>query len=302
MKINFNRSTLAALTLFATFSLANARDFRELTNLEGKKIKAELLDLNDGKLKIRANSRVFEMPLDKLSSADQDFIVEWDAQKKGTTDELYYKEQVFADDFSSEDFGEQWKHYKGESVIEDGVMIGRTIDIKEHVVLDSVKFEGRRDLQVSLKFKFAGPDAKSFTVRFADTDCKEVHAGHIIFVNIAPTKGSILDGKTGAFRKDIFDKKKAGEELDDATKEMLKTKKKFFELDFEDSKDQWHDLVVRTKADQVFVFIDEKEVGSFQSEGLAHETKSAVSLLTYDRGIHYDDLEIKAAPNTSENK
>ncbi|MFK5924758.1 MAG: hypothetical protein QM496_21480 [Verrucomicrobiota bacterium] len=291
-------NVLAILLLTATLQVTAARDFRELTNLEGKKIKAELLDLNDGKIKIRAKGKVFEIPADKLSKEDQTFLTEWDAKRKGSEEDLYYSEQMFADDFSGDDFGERWKHFKSESVIQDGVLIGKTIDIKDHVALDSVKFEGRRDLQVSLKFKFIGPDAKSFIVRFADTDCKEVHAGHIVFTSIGPKKGSILDGKTGTFKKEIFDKKKSGETLDETTLEMLKTKKKTFDLDFEGSKDQWHDLVVRSKNDLVTVIIDGKEVGSFQSEGLAHETKSTVSLLTYDSGIHYDDLEIKSAPNS----
>ncbi len=296
MKMKPNILTL--LFLAVALQVTTARDFRELTNLEGKKIKAELLDLNDGKVKIRAKSKVFEIPIDKLSAEDQTFLSEWDAKRKGTEEDLYYSEQMYFDDFSEDDFDERWKHYKSDSMIQDGVLIGITPDIKEHVALDTIKFEGRRDLQVSLKFKFVGAEAKSFIVRFADTDCKEVHAGHIVFTSIAPKKGSILDGKTGTFKKEIFDKKKAGETLDEATKEMLKTKKKIFELDFENSKDQWHQLVLRSKNDLVTVNIDGKDVGSFQSEGLAHETKSAVSLLTYDSGIHYDDLEIKAAPNS----
>ena len=68
---------------------------------EGKKIKAELLDLDEGKLKIRANGQVFEVPVDKLSEADQTFLVEWDAVRKGEGEKLYYKELVFEDDFST---------------------------------------------------------------------------------------------------------------------------------------------------------------------------------------------------------
>lgn len=288
---------LISLIMVWPHGRAEARDLRELTNLAGKKIKAELLDLQEGSLKIRANSRVFEVPVNKLSEADQSFLKEWDTRRRGDEKQLYYSELLFKDDFSAEGFGEQWRLYKSESVIQDGVLIGKTIDIKDHVALDSVSFDERRDIQVSLKFRFMGDDAKSFVVRFADTKCKEVHAGHIVFINIGPKKGSILDGKTGRFKKEIFDKKISGEALDEKTKEMLKTKRKTFELSFEKSKDQWHDLVVRSKNDQVTVILDGKEVGDFQSEGLSHETKSTVSLLTYDRDIHYDDFEIRAAPS-----
>ena len=77
------KAYLIALITLMSLQVAGARDFRELTNLEGKKIKAELIDLKEGKLKIRANSRVFEVPVDKLSEADQAFLVEWDAVRKG---------------------------------------------------------------------------------------------------------------------------------------------------------------------------------------------------------------------------
>ena len=37
------------------------------------------------------------------------------------------------------------------------------------------------------------------------------------------------------------------------------------------------------------------EVGKLKSEGLAHETKSVVSLTTNIDDVHYDDFVIKAA-------
>ncbi|MFK5922027.1 MAG: hypothetical protein QM496_07595 [Verrucomicrobiota bacterium] len=291
------KASLVVLITVMALQIATARDFRELTNLEGKKIKAELLDLKDGKLKIRANSRVFEVPVDKLSQADQDFLTEWEAVRKGDEEQLYYKELVFEDDFSGEEFGELWKHYKSESVVKDGVMIGKTVDIKVHAGCDSVRFEGRRDMEVAVKFNFVGEEAERFNVWFDDKDYKESHAGHISSISISPTSLAISDAKTGNFKNEIYEKRKSAEGLDEATQEMLKSKTVRFDLDLK--REKWHELLIRTKADKLVVKIDGKEVGAFQSEGVAHMTKSLVSLTTNVNDVHYDDLVIKSAPNSA---
>ena len=291
------KAYLIALITVMSLQVAGARDFRELTNLEGKKIKAELIDLKEGKLKIRANSRVFEVPVDKLSEADQAFLVEWDAVRKGDGEKLYYKELVFEDDFSGEEFGELWKHYKSESVVRDGVMIGKTVDINVHAGCDSVRFEGRRDMEVAVKFNFVGEEAERFNVWFDDKDYKESHAGHISSISISPTSLSISDAKTGNFKNDIYEKRKSPEGLDKGTEEMLKSKTVRFELELD--REKWYELLIRTKGDNLVVKIDGKEVGEFQSEGVAHMTKSLVSLTTNVNDVHYDDLLIKAAPNSA---
>ena len=44
--------------------------------------------------------------------------------------------------------------------------------------------------------------------------------------------------------------------------------------------------------------IDGKAVGSFKSAGIAHDTKSLISLTTNPVDVHYDDFSLKgvAAP------
>lgn len=284
---------LSALAL----QVASAREFRDFTNLEGKKIHGELLDLSEGKVRIRTKGKVFFIPVDQLSEADQTWLNEWDLKRKGEEDKLYYKELVFEDDFSAEGFGELWKHYKSESLLEDGVMVGKTVDIKVHPGCDSVRFEGRRDMEVSVKFKFAGPEAKSFNVWFDDYQYKGSQAGHIVSVSVSPKRVSIRDAKTGSDKWEIYNKRKSPEGLDEATKELLKTKSAVLPIDFEKNKDEWHELLIRTKADKLIVKIDGEEVGGFQSEGVAHMTKSLVSLTTTINDVHYDDLVIRAAPN-----
>ena len=282
--------------VFFAFSLS-ARDFRDLTNTSGATIHAEIIDLEGETLKIRSNGKNFDVPVASLSEADQTWITEWDAKRRGAEDELYYSEIVFEDDFSSGEFGERWGHYKSESLIEDGVMIGKTIDINDHAGCDSVRFEGRQDMEVSVRFKFASPEAKRFNVWFDDKDYDGAHAGHITSVFIDPNGGAITDAKTGNMANEIYEMKKSAEGLDDETKELLETKTSRFEADIEEG--EWHDLVVRTKGALVTVLIDGDEVGEFESEGNAHPTKSLVSLTTNINDVHYDDFFVKAAPASS---
>ena len=289
---------LLMLLTVSLCAVSQAREFREITSTDGKKIEAELLELNDGMLKIRSRGRVFEVPVERLSEADQTFLKEWSAgsQSEG---ESYYSEEIFFDDFSGEGFGERWSHYVSESVVQDGVLVGKTIDINNHAGVDAIRFEGRQDVEFSVKFRFAGPEAERFNVWFDDKALVEAHAGHVCNVTVSPTSVTITDAKTGNMENSIYEKKKSAEGLDDETKALLETKTKRFEVDFEKDKDEWHDLLVQTKGEVLTVFIDGKEIGSLESEGIAHETKASVSVTTYANDVHYDDYTIRAAPRSA---
>ncbi len=214
------------------------------------------------------------------------------AQDKSATP--IYSELIFKDDFSSDGFGERWGHYKSASVVKDGVLIGKTADIKVHAGVDHVRCEGRKDMEVALRFKFAGPEAKKFNVWFDDKAYKGSHAGHITSVFISPKGGSIADAKRGHMSKPIYDKRKATGKHDEAAKAILKTT--MIKFDREISEGEWHDLLIRTEGPLVTVYVDGEECCRLESEGNAHPTKSLISLTTNINDVHYDDLVIKAAP------
>jgi hypothetical protein len=110
--------------------------------------------------------------------------------------------------------------------------VGKTIDINDHAGVDAFRFtEGRQDLEISVKFNFVGETAEKFNVWMDDKDYKGSHAGHICSVFISPTSGNISDAKTGNFENTIYEKRKGGGTLDEATEEMLKTKTVSFPLD-----------------------------------------------------------------------
>jgi hypothetical protein len=205
-----------------------------------------------------------------------------------------YSHVIFTDDFSSNSFGPRWGHYKSSSVVKDGMLIGITGEGSDHSAVDNIKFDGARDLEVSVKFRFVSDKAKSFNVWFDDRNYKGAHAGHICQATITPTGINLADAKTGGFdlKNDLYARKKSNT-LTNEEKEMLKAKAS--RIPTKISLQEWHTLVVRTKGDEITVIIDGKPVGSFKSEGIAHDTKSLVSLTTNPVDVHYDDFSIKAA-------
>ncbi|MEM1441207.1 MAG: hypothetical protein AAGF67_02625, partial [Verrucomicrobiota bacterium] len=274
---------IASLCLFLS-TLSIAREIREFTNQDGKKIEAELVDLKEGTVRLRMSGQIYEVPIKSLSEDDQKFLQYWDLKRQGKEEDLYYSDVIFQDNFSGEGFKEEWGHYKSDSVVHEGVLIGKTIDIDDHAGVDNIRFEGRKDMEVSVKFKFAGPTAYRFNVWFDDKELKESHAGHVCSVAVSPKEISIQDAKTGMMRIDIREKRQAGEQLDDETLEMLAEKIAKFPVDLEGSED-WHELLIRTKDDVVTVSLDGEEIGELQSEGLAHPTKSLVSLTTNEDDV-----------------
>ena len=201
---------------------------------------------------------------------------------------------IFSDDFSSNAFGPRWGHYKSSSVVKDGMLVGITAETSDHSAVDNIRFEGERDLQVSVKFQFASDKAKSFNVWFDDKDYKGSHAGHICQATISPTAVTLADAKTGGFNLEggLYDRKKAGQ-LTTADKTLLDRKTKRFPVKLSLSK--WHTLDVRTEGDEMSVRIDGKSIGKFKSSGIGHDHKSLVSLTTNPVDVHYDDFSIRGA-------
>lgn len=211
----------------------------------------------------------------------------------GEAPDKLYTRTIFNDDFSGSEFGKAWGHYKSASIVKDGVLVGITPENSDHSAVDHVRIDPERDLEVSVKFRFAGEKAKSFNVWFDDKNYKGSHAGHICNVSVSPASVTIGDAKTGTFRNDLYEKKKSAEGLSKEDKAFLQTKTKRLPVSL--TQQDWHTLVIRTKSDEVEVNLDGKKVGDFKSEGVAHDTKTLVSLTTNPVDVQYDDFSIKAA-------
>lgn len=291
--VSFAMRTLCYL-LALSFTLANAREMRDLTNREGTVIKAEILELTaEGMVKVVVKLKPYEIPLASLSDEDQAWLKQWDLTQRLGEEAAYYSEEIFTDDFAAEGFGERWGHYKSGSVVRDGVLVGITPEGSDHSAVESIRLEGRQDVQVRVRFRFVGTEGKSFNVWLDDKDYKASHAGHICSISISPENLTIADAKTGAFENSIYEQKKSGAPLSKELEEMLATKNARFPLEL--ARDEWHSLIIRSKGDTTTVLINDKEAGEFSSEGIQHETKSLISLTTNAVGVEYDDFSIHAA-------
>ncbi|TDU81841.1 uncharacterized protein DUF1080 [Prosthecobacter fusiformis] len=205
-----------------------------------------------------------------------------------------YSRVIFSDDFSGEGFGPRWGHYKSSSVVKNGVLVGITAPTSDHSAVDNIRIEGESDLEVSVKFRFVSDKAKSFNVWFDDKNYKGSHAGHICQVSVSPGYVNLSDAKTGAFTltNDLYNRKKLPGGLTDEDKKMLESKSKRVPVKL--SLEEWHTLVARTKGEEIEVLVDGKAVGTFKSEGVAHPSKTLISLTTNPVDVEYDDFSIKA--------
>ncbi|MDB4754705.1 hypothetical protein OAF84_05430, partial [Akkermansiaceae bacterium] len=113
-------------------------------------------------------------------------------------------------------------------------------------------------------------------------------------VKINPKSVQINDMKTGMMNKEIYDARKAKKSTPEH-KALLKNKTKRFPNPLEAGK--WHTLGVLIMGDTMSVTINEKEVGSFSSEGIAHPTKRLLRVAVPKKAI-IDDLKIYALPKS----
>lgn len=144
------------------------------------------------------------------------------------------------------------------------------------------------DGAVTLRFMLE--DARdSLGLNFADPQCKEVHAGHLFAARISPKQVLFQDLKTGNMRLDIRTAKQAKQKLTDEQQQSLQGKQKAVAHAIEVG--QWHDLLVKVAGDELSVSIDGKNVGSFNSPGIAHPTKRLLRL-PVPRNAVVDDVKI----------
>jgi hypothetical protein len=140
---------------------------------------------------------------------------------------------------------------------------------------------------VGLRFKLE--DAKdSLGLNFADLGFKEVHAGHLFVAKISPKQVVIQDLKTGNMDLKMREARQANQ-LTAEQKNLLKEKQKTFPNALEPG--TWHDLLVQVAGETLTVTLDGKEVGSFESEGIAHPTKRLLRLAV-PRNVYVDDVKI----------
>lgn len=205
-------------------------------------------------------------------------------------EEKPFRTVLYEDDFSGSELDATWGSWKSATVVRDGIMVGITPEDADHPSVNQIKLEPQSDLEVEVSFRFAG--SNRFSVMFRDLSYEGSHAGHICHVAVSDQAVTLYDGKTGIFRRDVRDRRKAGEQLDEATKAQLK--EKTVRTDRKLDPEAWHRLRIRIEGDTLSAWIDGKPAGVLASAGIAHPTKANMNITTVDREVHYDDFVIRA--------
>lgn len=196
---------------------------------------------------------------------------------------------LFEDDFSGTGLKKEWGSWKSETIVRDGVMVGITPKDADHPSVNTIKLPPLSDMEVDVAFKFAG--SNRFSVMFRDLDYKGSHAGHICHVAVTDKSVTLFDGKTGIFANEYYDKRKTPGGLSDAEKQAIEKTKSTQKVSLDP--EQWHNLVIRIEGDVIKAWIDGELVGTLQSPGIAHPTKSNMNITTVDREVHYDNFFIR---------
>jgi hypothetical protein len=144
------------------------------------------------------------------------------------------------------------------------------------------------DGTVALRFRL--DDARdSLGLDFADLQCKEVHAGHLLAARISPKQVLLQDLKTGGMRLDIHTARQAKQTLTADQQQALAGKDKKLPANL--AVGQWHDLLVRIAGDELSGSVVGQFVGSLKSPGIAHPTKRVLRLAV-PRNAVVDDVKI----------
>ena len=143
------------------------------------------------------------------------------------------------------------------------------------------------DGTIGMKFMLPN-EGDSLKLNFADMDLKSVWAGHLFNADVHLDKVIFEDLKTGTMDLKIRDARR-GDGLSPAQAAMLKTKKKSVPHNIE--RGAWHDLLVHVDGDKLVVVVNDREVGSFRSDGFAHPTKGLLRLLVPGHA-YIDDIKI----------
>ncbi len=230
-------------------------------------------------------------------SCNKKIVVE---ESTAIKEENKYGELIFYDDFErnetqeiKDEVGNGWttssdKTAKGHKEVDlkDGKMHIYIHKEANHAV--SVRHKmGFKDGAIGLNFKLDHPD-DVLVMNIADMTCKSVHAGHIIDVKVKAKMLEMYDLKTGIFllehRNAILNKTLTKEK-----EELLKLKSK--KVPNNVSLGKWYSLIIEIVNDKLIVFIDGKEVGSFSSNGIAHDKKGLLRILV-PRKVTVDNLRV----------
>lgn len=151
-----------------------------------------------------------------------------------------------------------------------------------------------RDGTIELRFKLEDPK-DTLGIDIADPQFKDVHAGHLLKVDVGTKRVQISDLKTGNMNMKYYEAKKA-KTLTDEQKTAIAAANKQIPMNIESG--QWHTLRFTIAGDTVTATIDGTDVGAFTSPGFAHPTKKLLRLAVPKNAV-VDDVKVWANTPTA---
>jgi hypothetical protein len=167
----------------------------------------------------------------------------------------------------------------------DGALKINRAEVADHGV--SVTHDASfTDAVISLRFQLNEGD--DLGINIADINEKSVHAGHLFVARVRLNQLEVSDLKTGRMNLERRSRRQSGKETkEDQAVNARTTQKRPIQLDGK----QWHEMEVRIEGDQMKVTIDGELITAFQSEGIAHPTKSRLRL-SVNRNAWVDDVKL----------
>ncbi|MEM8956074.1 MAG: hypothetical protein AAGD22_18115 [Verrucomicrobiota bacterium] len=207
---------------------------------------------------------------------------------------------IFSDNFDrnesqeeTEEIGNGWTtasktRAKGNKQVDlrDGAMHIYIHPVADHAVSVRQPLQFR-DGAIAIRFKLEDPKDQ-LGINFADLKEKSVWAGHLFKAVISKSAVEVTDLKTGIMNLEIRAARKAKSLTRAQEKHLKSTSKKFRH---NTKIDKWHSLLIEIEDSQLTVTINNKTVGTFQSEGIAHDTKTLLRL-SVPRQAVVDDVKI----------
>jgi len=192
---------------------------------------------------------------------------------------------VFEDSFDRSELGDPWIIKVPAFSIKDGRLVAE--QERAHTTISRILLDFRN---AAFEYSFRLTDGDDLHLVINDQNCEEAHSGHICRVTISATGVRISDDRNGAFRKDQYQAFLASGRT---------IKRDLYETTISVSLDseKWYKARVNIIDDRVEVLIDGKSIGTFNSTGIAHPTKTDFGFVTKGNLVEIDDVRVTKIGN-----
>lgn len=197
---------------------------------------------------------------------------------------------AFADNFDRTEIGDQWTSHPFSFNIEHGVLIGAQQPGTNHgaVIRHETRF---RDARIAFDFMLDG--AKGFNFVVDDSECIEVHAGHILRLMIRPDRVILQDDRTGAMNLAL---RKLKEDPANAAYVDRVTAAARLDVPLAVGHGKWHHLVIEIQNDHLRANFDGQLIGDLRSPGIAHPWKNKWGFTVDAQRVFFDNVTLSGTP------